>query len=162
MLGVGFSAARTTSGLPLVMPPLMPPSWFVALRTPAPGRGESAADLHPLDRRDGEEQVGDEALGRVEEGLAQADRHPFGAALDDAADRVVCGRRSCEHLVEALRGGASADLGQAGPEAQLRREHLLGHDPRGDERHGQTSREVSAAARVVPSARPEVGDAVGV
>ena len=31
MLGVGFTATRTTIGLPLAMPPLMPPAWFVAV-----------------------------------------------------------------------------------------------------------------------------------
>ena len=31
MLGVGFSAARTTISLPLVMPPLMPPALLVAV-----------------------------------------------------------------------------------------------------------------------------------
>ena len=32
ILGVGFIASRTTSGIPVVMPPSTPPAWFVSVR----------------------------------------------------------------------------------------------------------------------------------
>ena len=45
MLGVGFTAVRSTTGMPLVMPPLMPPLWFVAvtMRPPRIRSGSLAA-----------------------------------------------------------------------------------------------------------------------
>lgn len=139
MLGVGFSAARTTISLPLVMPPLMPPALLVAvvpsrreavvgLRAAQARSGESAAEFDPLDRRDGEQQVGDHAFGRVEEGLSQAEGHALRAAFDDAAHRVAVGRRGMQHLVETFGVGAAADLGQPGREADACGQHLFGHD----------------------------------
>ena len=36
MEGVGLTAVRKISGMPLVMPPRMPPAWFVRVRTVFP------------------------------------------------------------------------------------------------------------------------------
>lgn len=71
-------------------------------------------------------------------------------------------RRRAQHLVEARRVGASADLGDARVEGDARREHLLGDDARGDERHGQACREMAAAPRVVEPVEAVVGHQVGV
>ena len=65
-------------------------------------------------------------------------------------------------LLEAGRVAASAHLDQPGREADALRQHLLGDDACGYERHGQAGREVPSAARVVESSELAVGDQVGV
>ena len=88
MDGVGFTAHWNTTGMPLVMPPLMPPLWLVAghhppvphaervvdLRTAAAGHGKAAAELDALDAADGEHRVAQQALHAVEPRLAHARR----------------------------------------------------------------------------------------
>ena len=106
--------------------------------------------------------MGDHAFGRVEEGLSQAEGHALHAAFDDAAHRVAVGRRGMQHLVETFGVGAAADLGQPGREADACGQHLFGHDARGDQRHREARREVSAAARIVESGEFVVGHQVGV
>ena len=134
----------------------------VVLRTAQTRPGEAAAEFDPLDGRDGEQQVGDQAFGRIEEGLSQSQRDALYAAFDDSADRIQVGRRRAQYLVEARGVGASADLGEARVEGDARREHLLGDDARGDERHGQACREMAAAPRVVEPVEAVVGHQVGV
>ena len=124
--------------------------------------GEAAAEFHALDGGNREEQVGDHAFGRVEEGLSQPQRNALHAAFDDAAYGVLLGGRGAQHLVETLRVGAASDLRDAGVEGHARRQYLLGDHACGRERHGQAGREVAAAARVVEAVEFVVGHHVGV
>jgi len=76
---IGFMAARTRSGWPLVMPPSSPPARLVErttpsgpgyisswARLPAPARGlETVADLHALDRLNAHHGTGQLAVEPV-------------------------------------------------------------------------------------------------
>ena len=106
--------------------------------------------------------MGDEALRRVEEGFAQGGHHPFGAALHDAAHRILRGGRLAQEVVEARRVGAAADLDDLRREADALPEHLLGHDARGHQPQRDAPREVASAARVVEPAEFADGRQVGV
>ena len=106
--------------------------------------------------------MGDHALHRVEEGLAQTRHDPFDAALDHAAHRVALGCGRADDLFEAVQITASAHLDQPGREADAFPQHLLGNDACSHECHGQAGREVPSAARVVEPSELAAGDQVGV
>ena len=102
MEDVGLTATLTTTGMPLLMPPSMPPALLVSgdylavfdgegvivLRAFHARRGETGAELHALDGRDGQQGLGQLAVQGIEDRLAQAGRHVEGDAFDDAAEAV--------------------------------------------------------------------------
>ena len=48
MLGVGLTAVRKTTGIPLVMPPLMPALWLVAVTTESPFMRKASLASEPF------------------------------------------------------------------------------------------------------------------
>ena len=125
-------------------------------------RGEAAAELHPLDAGDGEEQVGGHPFDRVEEGLAVAGWNAPHAAGNHTAQRIALGGGVAQQLLEAGGVVASAHLGQPRLEAHFAGQHPLGYDPRGNERQREPPREVASAARVVVAVVLDPRRAVGV
>ena len=173
MLAVGFTAARTTSSLPLVMPPAMPPAWLVAVRPSASAIGSLWAEPRraaaanpspnstPFDRGDGEEQVCRRAFDRVEKGFAPAGGDARYAAFDDAAHGVFVAQGVVDRGVEPRRIGLAADGGQPRGEGRTA-EYFFRYDARGYECQRQSAREVAAAPRVVPPFELDGRRAVGV
>ena len=85
MEGVGFTATRTTIGMPLLMPPSIPPDLLVRrldlillqdngvviLRAAQFRRAEPRPELHSLYGGDGEKRFRQVTLQRIENRLAQ-------------------------------------------------------------------------------------------
>ena len=143
---IGFIAARTRSGWPLVMPPSRPPARLVERTTPSgPGyisswaaaaaaaRGlEAVADLDALDRLDAHHRGGELAVEPVVAAgeRAQADRQPVRDHLDDAAEgvAVLLGRLDLgdHRLFGGLVEGAHRAVVDGGQVAGLRRRAVVG------------------------------------
>ena len=136
---------------------------IVVLAAAHPGGGEAVAELDAAHGGHREEGVGDQGLGRVEEGLAEARREAADPDLDEAADRVAggLGRRGRRRHVGAaarlddarVEGDASASRGlprcrsRGGRDAR-RDQDALGDRARGDEARGDAAREVARAAGI--------------
>ena len=122
---------------------------IVILRSATRGYGKAIAELDPLHRRNGKEQVGHPPLHRVEQRLTPAAANSLDAGLDDAAHRVTLGTRCGNHLVETIR----ALLRTNGTESRSKRnalgQDLLGHHTGRHQRHGQAGREVTTPSRIV-------------
>ena len=120
MDGVGLMHARTMSGMPLVMPPRMPPLLLVSVlttrfphktgRLPCEPRraakAKACAELHALDSGHAEQDGGQAALHAVEHRAADTGGEADGCALDDAADRILLLARfldSGQHGLERTR-----------------------------------------------------------
>ena len=131
------------------------------LRSRHSGRFESAAELHALDGGNRKEQMGREALHRVEKRLSPTHRNTLYAALDNAAYRILRHTRAFYYLVEPRLVGRTAYLLYLGYEPNLLAQNLLGYRARRHEREGYASREVAAAARVVEAAELTLRHHVG-
>ena len=123
---IGFFAARTTSGWPLVMPASRPPALFVGRTKPRlgvsrcalvelnrivnfrarpPGRFEAQADFDAFDRLHRHHRLRQAAVElAIPLGVrAQAERQPFDAHFDDAAQRVAFLAGGVDQLLELRR-----------------------------------------------------------
>ncbi len=124
MDAVGLKATRNSMGMPLLMPPSTPPASFFAVREPSlhhhervvvlraahAGGPEARTELDALDRGDGEHHLGQFALDRVEERLAQSDRHTVDEAT--APPRRRCrpplGPRGSPHASSSITSSEAA------------------------------------------------------
>ena len=98
MDGVGFMAVRRTMGIPLVMPPRMPPAWLVSVCTRPSSitkgslfsdpRGEAVPKLHALHGGNAEEGGGQPVFHAAEHGLPQSGGKARGGTLNDASHRI--------------------------------------------------------------------------
>ena len=120
MDGVGLTARRSVRGMPLVMPPRMPPAWLVVRdhaavgddegvvvgRAAGPGGGKAGAELHALDGGNAEEGRCQSVLHAVEHGPAQSGGKSDGGALDDAAHRIPASRAA--RMADCIRSPAAS------------------------------------------------------
>ena len=81
----------------------------VVLRTTTLGYGKTGSESDAFNGRNGKQQVGNEALGRVEEGLAQAARKPLDTASNATSYRVTLGACCGYDRLELRRIGFPSD-----------------------------------------------------
>lgn len=103
MDGVGLNAARNTMGMPFVIPPRMPPQWFVSvmilpfstvkasiiLAAAKARHAKARAELDALDRGNAENSRGDAIFHAAKHRVAKARGRAENCAFDDAANAVT-------------------------------------------------------------------------
>ena len=128
MLEVGLTTTRATIGLPLVIPPVIPPALFVAV-VPS---GEMIGSLC--------------SLPRIEKRFAERVRYAGGRAFDDTAYRILRTQRGFDDFREIVRVVAVVDLKDAAFDPDLAAQYFFCYHAGRDQPEGQPAGEVSAAA----------------
>ena len=151
MLEVGFTAARKMTGLPLVMPPLIPPAPLREVWPAMSVRGSLCCEprMREAPKPSPKNHLGNGRFHRIEEGLAQTGGDPAADAFHHSADRITLGRHLGEEGIEGsivpfipCKGQAS-DLRQSGIDL-YRGNDFLGHHPGSNEGKGHPPGEHSA------------------